>query len=294
MTFHPIPIPRPAQIAQFRALGFLVLRDALDPPFVRQLAAEADRLVRDAAGAAYLTPSGTGGIEGHYIPATGRTAPTSFQLAVALGPVVEALLGRAAILSEAQHVVLFDMAGWHTDTGHDIASLKVVAYMDALHAGNGALRVLPASHALTRGHLEAYLHGDAFRDPAQVRTAVAEVPSYAISSQPGDLIVFDEHLFHASAHGHNRRQWAASYVIDPTEPGEEAAVRRYLASQFVADRLDYDPRPYPHYDDVFRASAPRRWVEQLEHLGGFEAAAAEERRALFARAELVSGEEASR
>jgi hypothetical protein len=214
---------------------------------------------------------------------------------VTLAPVVEALLGRAAILSEAQHVVLFDMAGWHTDTGHDIASLKVVAYLDGLHAGNGALRVIPASHVLPRGHMEAYLHGDAVRNPARVRQAVAEVPSYAISSQPGDLIVFDEHLFHASARGHNRRQWAASYVVDPTEPGEEAAVRRYLASQFVADdRLDYDPRRYPHYDDVFRASAPRRWVEQLGRLGGLEAAAEEERRALVPRPKLVSGKEAGR
>jgi hypothetical protein len=58
----------------------------------------------------------------------------------------------------------------------------------------------------------------------------------------------------------------------------DAAVRRFSASQFEPGEhgLDYDPRRYPDYGDHFRRRAPTRWVRELERLGAFAAAAAEE------------------
>lgn len=270
--------PDPAEAEHFRAFGFVVLRSALAPESLDALSAEADRAVPEATGEAYLVSTATGGIEGHYIPATSAATPISVGMAVGLAPLAEALLGVPVVLATAAHNVLFDMAAWHTDTGHDIASIKAVAYLESLSATTGALRVLPGSHVIPYRHLAAYLQGGSFRHPDRWRQAVASVPAHVIDTRPGDLIFFDEHLFHASAYGRNRRQWAAEYVKDPATSEEEAAVGRYLASQFVADRLDYDPNRYPHYGKAFRRAAPRRWVEQLERLGAFEAAAAEEHR----------------
>jgi len=281
VTTVSVPLLRPveaADVEHFRALGFVVLRAAIDAATLAALQAEADEAIRDATGPRYLVRREGGGIEGHYIPATDERTPVSLALACAFAAVAESFLGNSLLLSQATHVVLFDMATWHTDTGHAVPSVKVVAYLDPLDAGTGALRVLPGSHNVPYEHLASFFHGGRFRDEGGWREAVAAAPGHVVATMPGDVIVFDEHLWHASANGRNRRQWAAAYVADPTTEEDEAAVGRYLASQFgVGGQLDYDPDRFPYYGAHFRRVAPPRWVEQLGRLGAFDAAAEEER-----------------
>jgi hypothetical protein len=92
------------------------------------------------------------------------------------------------------------------------------------------------------------------------------------------VIIFDEHLWHASVGGHDRLQWSAVSVKEPTSVDEDAAVRGVLASAFEPDEhgLDDDPRRSRYYGDHFRRRAPTRWVRELDRLGAFAAAAAEE------------------
>ncbi len=264
--------------AHFRAFGFAVLPGALRPEEAAALAAEADHAVRDATGDRYLIDAGLGGITGHYIPATGDRTPRSRALIGHFAPLVEDLLGVSVLPALTQHTLFFDAAGWHTDTGHSVPSAKAVVYLQPLDVGTGALRVLPGSHALDERVLTDLMRGPAFRDEHTWRDATAQVPAYVITSRPGDVIVFDEHLWHASIGGRNRLQWSATYVLDPATPEEGRAVSAYLDSQFSADRqLDYDPAHYPYYSDRFRAESPARWITQLEQLGAFAAAAAEQR-----------------
>jgi len=101
---------------------------------------------------------------------------------------------------------------------------------------------------------------------------------HVISSRPGDVIVFDEKLWHASVDGQYRLQWSTSYVIDPVTSDDDAQVAEYLRGQFVPGmKLDYDPAHYPHFGGLFRAVCPPRWVTQLDRLGALAAAAAEQR-----------------
>jgi hypothetical protein len=263
--------------AHFRAFGFVVLRGALRTEEVAELAGEADRTIRDATGERYLADDGQGGITGHYIPATSERTPVSLTLLQRFAPVVEDLVGAPLLPALAQHTLFFDMAGWHTDTGHAVPSAKAVAYLEPLDEQGGALRVLPGSHRLDERVLSDVLHGPAFRDEASAREATRVVPSHVITSRPGDVIVFDEHIWHASVGGKNRHQWSATYVLDPATPEEELAVRAYLASEFVPGMaLDYDPTGYPYYGEPFRAISPTRWTAQLDRLGAFAAAAAEQ------------------
>lgn len=262
--------------AHFRAFGFLVLRSALSSDDVTTLTLEADRAVRDATGDRYLVDDGAGGITGHYIPATGDRTPTSLDLLERFAPTAEDLGGAPMLPALAQHILFFDMAPWHTDTGHAVPSVKVVAYLEELDEHNGALRVLPRSHRLDERVLTDLLHGPAFRDEATFRDATRRVPGHVIASRPGDVIVFDEKLWHASVGGRRRHQWSASYVLDPETPEEVQAVRAYLASQFSENmQLDYDPTHYPYYGPGFRAHHHR--AAQLDRLGAFAAAAAEQR-----------------
>lgn len=260
--------------AHFRAFGFVHLSAVFDPA---ALTAEADRAVRDATGERYRVEDDHGGITGHYIPATGERTPVSLALLRRFAPVVADLAGVPLIPAVVEHTLFFDFASWHTDTGHAVPSVKLVAYLDELDGANGALRVLPGSHRLDGRVLSDVLHGPAFRDPATAMAAVRAVPAHVISSRPGDVTVFDEHIWHASVDGRHRRQWSASFVLDPATEEEELAVRAYLASQFVAGTdLDYDPTRYPHYGAPLRTECPPRWYAQLERLGATAAAAAEQ------------------
>ncbi len=264
---------RPDSVAPdafFGAFGFVVLRQALPHREVDELRREADRVVRDATGPCYRQRTPDGGIEGHYVPATCEHGPLSLELALRFAVTAERLSGVPMLFAFAHHTLLFDAAGWHTDTGHDIPSVKVAAYLERLDAANGALRVLPCSHRVPVRLLRSVLQSPEFRD-------AADVPGVALATTPGDVIVFDEHLWHASHGGHDRLQWSAVFVKDPATPEEDDAVARFLESQFSPDStLDYDPVRYPYYGEHFRRVAPPRWVEQLGRLGAFDAAAGEE------------------
>jgi hypothetical protein len=274
--------------AHFRAFGFVVLRAELSPPELLALIRESDHAVRDATGERYLVDDGEGGISGHYVPATGERTPVSTALVRRLAPVLEQLTGVGLLPGVVEHNLLFDAAGWHTDTGHAVPSVKAVAYLEEVDERSGALRVLPGSHRLDERVLRDLLQGEVFRGGTW-RAATAAVPAHAIASRPGDVIVFDEHLWHASHGGRNRHQWSAAFVLDPQCAEEEWAVRRYLASQFIAGMaLDYDPTHYPWYGSGLRDGCPPRWYAQLERLGAVAAAAAEQGQAAATEAPMTS------
>jgi 2-succinyl-6-hydroxy-2,4-cyclohexadiene-1-carboxylate synthase len=234
----------PEAVAQFRAFGFVVLRGELGADEAAALRAEADAAVRDATGEGYLraTPDSAD----HYIPATGEHTPLGLALFERFAEVAAELVGAAVLPAQSQHTLYFGEKGWHDDTGHELASVKVVAYLEPLDAENGALRVRV---------------GD---------------DEHVLATQPGDVLVFDEHVQHASFGGRNRLQWSATYVADAGT--NDGAIVRYLASQFgVGCDTGYDVSRYPYYGEHFRRTFPAAWVARLEALGAFAAADLEER-----------------
>jgi hypothetical protein len=134
--------------AHFRAFGYVVLRRALTSQEIARLRHECQTAVRDATGPWFGRQQPGGGIEGHYIPASGAHTPVSLELCQRFAGTAEQLLGRPALLAFAHHTLFFDAAGWHTDTGHDVPSLKVAAYLEPLDATSGALRLLSCSHRM--------------------------------------------------------------------------------------------------------------------------------------------------
>ena len=162
--------------------------------------------------------------------------------------------------------VLYDGdTNWHTDSDLDVMSIGFLCYLESLQPATGALRVLPASHREPFG-ASVHARSDTF----------APLPGVAIETDPGDAIVFDEHLCHSSVGGRNRRQWRVDYVADPTDADEEAAVRDYFARLFVPGwDGGYDVDRFPTYGSHWRASG-RPWLGRLQQLGAHDAAAAEE------------------
>jgi hypothetical protein len=236
--------------------GYAVWRRALDPVPLR---AEVDAALADGLPGAF-TAEVAGGISGRYLPLMNERTPVSLALLDRFAAVAEVVLGRAVLPLRAKCVVYFGDAGWHRDSDLDVASVAFAAYLEPLDATNGALRVRPGSHRSDDRQAGAPGGGD----------------GVALPTDPGDVIVFDEHLWHASRGGRDRRQWRVDYVADPATAREEDAVRAYFAATFdPAWDGGYDVDRYPTYGPHWLAS-DRPWVARLRALGVYDLAAAEE------------------
>jgi hypothetical protein len=184
-------------------------------------------------------------------------APVSLALLHRFADVAAALLGRPVLPVRAKSVLYFGEADWHRDSELAIPSLGMAAYLEPLDADHGALRVRPGSH----------------REPTG---GGADDDGVALPTEPGDVIVFDEHLWHASRGGRDRRQWRVDFVIDPMGETETALVQTYFARTYRPDwDGGYDVDRYPTYGPRWRSSgAP--WAERLRELGVYRLVDAEE------------------
>lgn len=259
---------QPAQIhldaAHFHTFGFVVLRRCFDP---QPLAAEIDRVMTDGLVPS-VDPSAGGEIRFRFVPMMSAETPQSLALYDRLEAVATALLGGAVLPTRAKGVRYSGNTPWHADSTSPIASVSFAAYLEPLGAENGALRVLPGSH---RGELAAAL--EAFG--ASGRPAAA-LPGHVVTTEPGDVIVFDEHLYHASSGGTTRRQWRADYLEDPVGAAAESHTRAYFADIFPREwDGGYDVDRFASYGDDWLASG-RPSVARLKALGVYHLAAEQE------------------
>jgi hypothetical protein len=251
-------------VARFQTFGFIVLRQAFDP---RPLAAEIDRVLREGLVSSGEAP-GDGEIRFRYVPMMSAETPVSLSLLDSLAPVAEALLGGPALPTRAKGVLYRGDTPWHPDSTLPIASIGFAAYLEPLRAETGALRVLPGSH---RPEL-----AEALRALGAASAAVEALPGHVVATEPGDVIAFDEHLFHASAGGGARRQWRLDYLRDPVGAEAESHARAYFKGIYPPDwDGGHDVEKYASYGLDWRSS-PRPAVARLGELGVYELASRQE------------------
>lgn len=101
---------------------------------------------------------------------------------------------------------------WHSDIGRasNYQTMKVAFYLDEVMRETGCLRVIPGSHA--REDVFAQTLDEMMPSMKEFQTEEAlgvhgrDVPSFALESNPGDLVVFDRRIKHASFGGGSRRR----------------------------------------------------------------------------------------
>jgi hypothetical protein len=246
----------------FRTFGFDVLRQFFDP---QPLAAEIEQVMRDGR----VTDASRGSeIHFQYVPMMTAKTPVSLSLLDRVEAVASALLGGSVLPTRAKGVRYSGSTPWHTDSNSPLPSVGVLAYLDPLRAEDGALQVLPGSH-----------HPD-FRDAlcglGVNSVAVPLLPAHVIATEPGDLILLDEHVFHASFGGGTRRQWRVDFVNAPVGADAEHLTTSYFAGIYPPDwDGGYDVDQYPSYGLDWRNSS-RPSVAQLDALGVYDLAAAQE------------------
>jgi hypothetical protein len=249
-----------AEVDAFRADGVVVLRAAVDPA---GLAREVDdALARGFARPGAVNESDEAAISFRYLPMMSALTPRSVELFRRLAPVAERVLGTPVLPVRAKAVEYHGGSRWHRDSELALPSVGLACYLEQLTAGTGALRVRPGSH----------LAGGPDADAA----AAAGGP-LALDTEPGDVIVFDEHLLHASEGGRVRRQWRCDFVARPAGAADEAVVRAYYAAIFSPEwDGGYDVDAFPTYGEHWRRVCPPADDALLERVGAYAAATEEE------------------
>jgi Phytanoyl-CoA dioxygenase (PhyH) len=262
------------QVDWYRTFGYLVLRQFFEPELVEAIRQEMVATMLAVHGDRYHERPQMSGMAGHYACLLGPWAPRTVELVDSrrLVGLAERLVGGAVLPSPAdtQGILYFDHAGWHNDTGFDIRGVKFVAYLEPLEVDRGALRVLPASHRLS-DHDLSHLYS--------IDLKVPDVPAAVLATEPGDVIVFDPLVWHASWGGRDRHQWTTLYLRDAL-----TASQRQTLVDWYADGTDVAeiPEGFRPFDRTWVAEGsgdiadPRldqrhRWVYRFNSLGVLDA-----------------------
>lgn len=206
------------EVARFETFGFLHLPgfladeiDALDRSFEELVEADEWRVVRCDR---FYEASRTGCEERPRVMVPGLVGETT---CARLGrdPRLEAigsdLLGEdTAMLNVAASIFSCD-THWHDDSVFTLTGgrqILVMIYLDPLSADDGALRVIPGSHH--RGPFRDRLRsGLPLRATPQSEPGGQDpraVPAHVLSVEPGDVVVVDLDVLHASFGGGPRRR----------------------------------------------------------------------------------------
>ncbi|HAA76714.1 TPA: hypothetical protein DCE37_16510 [Candidatus Latescibacteria bacterium] len=156
-------------------------------------------------------------------------------------PVVEQLLGPDFIwVGSEGNVSGRNRVNWHADRkyyrggeGHwiDYTQVKLMLYLDPLSRETGCLRVIPGSHRMPLHSDLANQEIDAASEPFGLDGP--DLPSAALETTPGDLIIFNHCLWHAAyGGGPDRRYVALKFAARPTQEDQLVSLERYTPHIF--------------------------------------------------------------
>ena len=147
---------------------------------------------------------------------------------------------------------------WHSDGGHQAGLFaKYHLYLDPLTRDTGCIRVIPGSHLIGpwRKHLQQT------RQPDELLGIPGrDVPCIAAETEPGDVVVFNHNIYHASfGGGPARRHMCLNVTSRAKTEAEVSELDRYLRP---AGRPKHWLGKYaPGAQDIMRNTAsPERYV----------------------------------
>ena len=141
---------------------------------------------------------------------------------------------------------------WHPDApdpemGH--GRIKIAFYLDAVTRDSGCIRFIPGSHrmpfhdqlrplrmwrtlqVIAEGRtgeeaLKPYLEQGLDPNKPVFGVEQPDLPGHAVESNPGDVVFFDQHLYHGSWGGRTgRRMFTLNYFANPTTQEQLDALR---------------------------------------------------------------------
>ncbi len=149
---------------------------------------------------------------------------------------------------------------WHPDAGK-YPIIKVAFYLDPVREDSGCLRVIPGSH-------KEPLHSDLkvmtrHRETPPVYPFGAkpeDIPAFPLESDPGDVVMFNQNLWHSSFGGStHRRMFTLNFAKRPESAEDEAWFRWvYDINLNFVKKMTYGPRDHVYNPRFLTGGGPRR------------------------------------
>ena len=251
------------QKAHWETFGFLMLRQLFAPDEVKVLREAAIEVVNQQGGGNAFTeaPGFSMGTFMERHPALANWVDDD-----RIYEIPETLLGPDFFLEHTGGAVYRGDSPWHggppPEPPKPIKHGKIAMYFDSLRKDDGCLRVIPGTHRRPFGDRVHPLYHEA-DEPQSMFFGVADedVPCVALDSEPGDVIVFTERVFH-SAYGSKigRLQITAEYNSNPTT---DEQIAKLLEEH---DTYKWGFHPAESYINSDRPRI-RRMVSRLVELG---------------------------
>ena len=163
---------------------------------------------------------------------------------------------------------------WHSDSRYPEHRFgaKFGFYLEAVDGDSGSLRVIPGSHQQPMHDKVKRFPG--IDDPAKVR----DFPGFVWKSDPGDVIVFNLAIWHASYGGRvGRPMFDVVYYAHPKSPAHEESLRdQYMRSRkgsvrWALERNEEPAYPIPEWHLSPGESPIRdRWIDTMRRFGYFD------------------------
>ena len=277
------------QIHQFHTFGYLLLRDVFSVDEVQKLNTEFDAKLTTTSGGK------SKGKKSERMSWSSLGPDTPFTSSLIedsrITSIVDSLFAHEYFGISCNASSLVGETNWHPDADNqNMHGLKVVSYLQSLNGESGALRVIPGSH-LNSFHNDIKkieMHEPEHDGLTQTATVtdsglgleIDEVPACACTVNPGDLVVFDFRIWHASSGGSDdRRMISMIFIKDADTPEENEAIdeivlksRRNRAHRakaaFGKKGSEYHPDWVANPDNNPRR---QRWIDWLREKGYFEA-----------------------
>lgn len=268
-----------AQIQHFEVFGFLVRREVFSPEEIKTMNEEFDHRL------ASLKAEADSNEDRLFNNWPNRNPQTPYIASLLEDPRIygpsEQLLGEDCVPVHSNANSYAKSSAWHPDTKDaHLLMVKNVMYLQPTTAERGALRVIPGSHknplheSLLRigldcsfGKESRYLKDSGLRGE--------DIPSYAFCSQPGDLIMFNQRLWHAAFGGYeDRRTCTYNFYQNPKSAKEKEVMHKQL--EVARNNIKYLGTVGPQYHPWWLENPegnPRRarWIKFLNDWGFVEA-----------------------
>jgi ectoine hydroxylase-related dioxygenase (phytanoyl-CoA dioxygenase family) len=134
--------------------------------------------------------------------------------------IARAILGDDVEYAQSDGNLAFCHSEWHADTYSAPMGqrhIKVSFYLDRLRADSGAIRVIPGTHFWQSSYATGLRRS--FREYGQSTEIFGvdstAVPATVVDSDPGDLLIWDYRLIHASFNGLDRRRFFSVNFREP-------------------------------------------------------------------------------
>ena len=216
------------QLTFFNTFGYLFIKDMFTP-------AEVDRLIK----AFEWTIQNWGGGSTH-----DGSKRTMMAGPIEHAPDLCALMDHPSILGLIGGVIGTDFnycggdgnyysgdTGWHPDGNWgQLWSIKVAFYLDSVKHDSGCLRVIPGSHH--PDHFVRQQQVDVNNSQSSFGFSASEFPgSMALETEPGDVVIFNHDLYHASfGGGKRRRMFTMNCTRRAKNPADMQVLHEYLSS----------------------------------------------------------------